>query len=649
MPELKENKAQRVERLKREKNPWLCLDEIREFARRGHNSIPPEWLSTYFRPWGVYTQGDGLGVTGGKGGEGRAVPFFMVRIRIPNGLLTSRQVRTIASLSDQFGNGVADITVRQNIQLHWVRIESLPDLFDQLQSVGLSTTGACGDVARNITGCPLAGLDAREIADVSHIAFAIDKELAGNSDFYNLPRKFKITVTGCPDWCSYPEINDIALTATLRPLRSAGFQPAAVQGRSCHSGQSGPASSSAPAFGAPGRAAEARFSIARSACDESLLNPSSVPSPDPPGHGSRVAGRPVPTDHESRITGHEQGFSLRVAGGLSTEPHLAVRLNAFIRQDQVIPVVRAITELFRGSEVLRQSRERARLKYLFLEHGWTPDSFLAAIEQRLGYALDPAEPEDLPSPIHRDHLGVQAQKQSSLFSIGASVIRGRITPAQLRLAADLAERFAEGHIRTTPMQNLLLVNIPEAHVPTVVAQLISGGLPVETSPFIRGTVACTGSEFCKLALTETKSFARWLTEVLEDRFPGFCDDIKLHITGCPNSCGQHWIADIGIEGKKIKLDGKLVDAYYFCVGGGVGQFAAIARPVGYRCRAEEVPDAIARLLRTFYAERSPHDTLQHYLASQSTEALRAILAGGPAPIALRDLPVASVPYSVEDR
>jgi sulfite reductase (ferredoxin) len=617
MPELKETKAQRVERLKREKNPWLHLDEIRDFARRGHAWIPPEWLSTYFRPWGVYTQGDGQGVTGGTGGEGRAVPFFMVRIRIPNGLLTSRQVRAIADLSDHHGNGVADITVRQNIQLHWVRIESLPDLFDQLHSVGLSTTGACGDVTRNITGCPLAGLDSREIADVSPVALAIDRELAGNPDFYNLPRKFKITVTGCPDWCSYPEINDIALTAIRRPLRSAGFQPAAVQGLSRHS--------------EPSLRSEVRFSSARSLCDESLL--------------SSLATRHSPLATSSS----DLGFSLRVAGGLSTEPHLAVRLNAFIRQDQVIPVVRAITELFRESDVLRQSRERARLKYLFLEHGWTPDSFLAAIQARLPFTLDPAEPEDLPSQIHRDHLGVQAQKQPGLFSLGASVIRGRITPAQLRLAADLAERFADGHIRTTPMQNLLLVNVPEAHVPAVVTALVAGGLPVESSPFVRGTVACTGSEFCKLALTETKSFARWLTEQLDDRFPGFRDDIKLHITGCPNSCGQHWIADIGIEGKKIKVDGKFVDAYYFCVGGGVGQFASIARPVGYRCRAEEVPDAIARLLRTYYAERSPQETLQHFLSTQPTDSLRAILAGGPAPIAPRDLPAAQVPHSVEDR
>jgi len=216
MPEVKVTKAQRVERLKRAKNPWEHFDEIRAFARQGFGSIPPEWLGTYFRPWGIYTQGDGAGVTGGKNGEGKAVPFFMVRIRIPNGLLTSTQARTIADLSDQYGNGVADITVRQNIQLHWVAIENLPEVLDRLWSAGLTTTGACGDVTRNITGCPLAGIHEHELANVAPLVLALDQELAGNPEFYNLPRKYKITVTGCPDWCSYPEINDIGLTATRR-------------------------------------------------------------------------------------------------------------------------------------------------------------------------------------------------------------------------------------------------------------------------------------------------------------------------------------------------------------------------------------------------------------------------------------------------
>jgi len=598
MPELKETKAQRVERLKRAKNPWDHLDEIRTFARQGFDSIPPEWLGTYFRPWGIYTQGDGVGVIGGKNGEGKAVPYFMVRIRIPNGLLTSEQARAIADLSDHFGNGVADITVRQNVQLHWIRVENLPELLERLWSVGLRTTGACGDVTRNITGCPLAGVHAHEIADVSPLALALDKELAGNPDFYNLPRKFKITITACPEWCSYPEINDISFTAIRRP-GSAGILPA------------------------------------------------SVPTLD-----SSTSREPALSQAEGPLATSEIGFSLRIAGGLSTEPHLAVKLNAFIRWEQVLPVARAIAEVFRESEVLRQSRDRARMKFLFLQHGWTADSFLAAIESKLGYKLDPAAPEQLPASIHRDHLGVIPQKQPGLFAIGASVIRGRITPAQIRVAADLAEHHGDGHLRATLMQNVLLINIPDSRVTSVVQELAANGLPVETNAFVRGTVACTGSEFCKLALTETKSYARWLTEQLEERFPGYQEDIKLHITGCPNSCGQHWIADIGIEGKKIKHEGKMIDAYYFCVGGSVGQFAAIARPVGYRCPADEVPNAITRLLAHFHAHRHSAESLQKFLARNTTEQLRSILSGQPAAqteIALRDLPADRVPHSIEDR
>jgi sulfite reductase (ferredoxin) len=560
-----ETKAQRVERLKRSKNAWDHFDEIQQFARTGFDSIPPEWLGTYFRSWGVYTQGDGVGVIGGKNGEGKAMPFFMVRIRIPNGLMTSQQVRAIANLAEKYGRGVADITVRQNIQLHWVTIESLPEVLQSLWNVGLTTTGACGDVARNITGCPLAGLDGEEIIDASPLALQIDRELGGNSEFYNLPRKFKISITGCRHWCSYPEINDIGLTATTR----------------------------------------------------------------------RRAGK------------SEVGFTLRVGGGLSTNPHLAVALDAFIKPEQVIPVVRGVAEIFRASEVLRQSREKARLKFLFLEHGWTADTFLAELQQRIGFSLDPGEREEIPADIHRDHVGVHAQKQPGLVYVGASVLRGRITPQQLNLAADLANRYADGHVRNTVMQNLLIVNVRKESASLVADTLTGAGLPVQASVFARGTISCTGSEFCKLALTETKSFARWLTEELEDRLPAFEEQLKLHITGCPNSCGQHWIADIGIEGKKIKQNGKMVDAYYFCVGGSVGQFAAIARPVGYRCTADTVPDAIERLLEGFNTRREGKENLRQFFGRHSNEELRALLAGTFVGAVERDVSLGPVPHGVE--
>ena len=565
MSEQKETKAQRVERLKSSKNAWEHFDEIREFARNGHASIPPEWLGTYFRSWGVYTQGDGAGVVGGKNGEGIATRFFMVRIRIPNGILSSHQVRTVADLSEKYARGLADITVRQNIQLHWVTIESLPDVLETLWKAGLTTTGACGDVARNITGCPLAGLDAHEHCDASPLALELDRQLGGNAEFYNLPRKFKVSITGCRHWCTYPEINDVGLTATTR-----------------------------------------------------------------------------------RRNGHvETGFTLRVGGGLSTDPHLGVPLNAFIRWEQVVLVVRGVAEIFLSSEVLRQSREKARLKFLFLQHGWTADSFLDELQSRLGFSLDPAEREEIPTDIHRDHVGIHPQKQPGLSFVGASVLRGRITPDQLRTAAALAEQYGDGRLRTTIMQNLLIANIRSEHAPRVAAKLTAAGIPVQASPFARGTVACTGSEFCKLALTETKGFARWLAEELEDRLPGFQDQIKLHITGCPNSCGQHWIADIGIEGKKIKSDGRMVDAYYFCVGGSVGQFATIARPVGYRCAATDVPDAIERVLDAFEKVRRPGEKLQQFFARHSNEEIRAFLAGGFIASVERDLATAPAPHGVE--
>jgi sulfite reductase (ferredoxin) len=560
-----ETKAQKAERLKQAFNPWEGLAEIRRFAREGFDSIPPEWIGTYFRWWGVYTQGDGVGVIGGQGGQGRALPFFMLRIRVPNGLLRSNQLRTVADLTRRFARGTADLTVRQNIQLHWITIEDLPEVLEQLWRVGLNTKGACGDVARNITGCPVAGVDADELCDASSLAMEANRVLAGNGEFYNLPRKFKLSITGCRVWCPYPEINDVGLTAIER----------FVEGRS------------------------------------------------------------------------EVGFSLRVGGGLSTEPYLGGRLNAFVRWEQVTTVVRGIAELFRDSNQLREHRERARLKFLFLRHGWTIEDFQKDLERRIDFQLDPAEPEQPPSDVYRDHIGIHPQKQPGFCYLGSAVLRGRITPEQMAAAADLAESFANGELRTTNMQNLLIVNVPHLRVEELAKELTAIGLPVEGSPFFRGAIACSGSEFCKLAITETKAFSRWLVEEMEERLPGFDQHLKLHVTGCPNSCGQHWIADIGIEGKKLRVNGEMQDAYYFCLGGAVGLHQSIARPVGYRCLATEVPEAIERLLRKYLVHRRSGENLRQFFARHNDAELRDYLAGRSFDAVARDLPEGRVPSTVE--
>jgi len=558
----KETKAQRMERLKREKNPWEAFDEVRAFAREGRSSVVPEWASAYFKWWGVYTQGDGVGVTGGKGGEGLTTQWFMMRIGIPNGIVTASQLRTIGEITQKYARNLADITVRQNIQLHWLTIETLPEVVDALDAIGLSPKGACGDVVRNVTGCPLAGVAADELIDASPIARGIAHELTANNDFFNLPRKFKICATGCPSWCSYPEINDIGLTAAVR--------------------------------------------------------------------------------------GSEVGYSLRVGGGLSNEPHLAVKLDAFVRPDQAIRAARGVTEIFRDQQVLRESRDRARMKYLFMREGWTAERFLDELQTRIGFKLDPAADEKVPDDVLRDHVGIHPQRQDGLVYVGASVLRGRLSGDQLVAAAELAERFGSGALRATVSQNLLIIDVPKAKANELAGELGQIGLHVEGSMFWRGAVACTGTEFCKLAITETKGFTRWLVDEMEERLPQFDQQLKLHVTGCPNSCGQHWIADIGLEGKKIKHEGKLTDAFYFCVGGAVGQHAAISRPVGYRCPAPLVPEAIERLLRQYLAERNGEENLRAWFGHHTNDELRAHLAGETLEAVERDLPTGPVPHAVAE-
>jgi len=547
-PAVKETKAQRSERLKREKNPWTAFEEIRAFAREGRASVVPEWAEFYFKWWGIYTQGDGAGVTGGSGGVGKATEYFMMRIGIPNGIATAAQFRAIGTLTRDHARNLADITTRQAIQLHWLTVDSLPAAVGALDAVGLSPRGACGDVARNVTGCPVAGIDGHELIDASPLAKAVAREVNGNSEFYNLPRKFKITVTGCPFWCSYPEINDVALTAVKHP-------------------DSG-----------------------------------------------------------------EIGYSVRVGGGLSADPHLAVKLDAFVPEDKAVAVVRGITEIFREQQGLRESRDRARMKHLFLREGWTAEKFLDILRSKLDFSLAPGVEDAVPDDVFRDHVGVRPQKQPGMYSVGATVLNGRLSGEQLLALADLSEKYAGAELRTTVMQNFILPHVPQANLDVVLAELAALGLTVEATNFWRGTVACTGTEFCKLAITETKSFARWLVEEMEGRMPGFDQQLSLHVTGCPNSCGQHWIADVGLEGKKIKVDGKLIDAWSFALGGALGVHSGVARLVNYRCSSADVPNALERLFGRYLETRTGGQNLRSWFAGQSNDELRVILESGVAPL-----------------
>jgi sulfite reductase (ferredoxin) len=532
-----ETAAQRVERVKRERAPWSILDDIRRYAREGFDSIPEEDLNVRFRHWGLYTQGDGDGV------RGDAVRYFMMRVRTPNGALTAPMVRTIADLSDRYARGSLDITNRQNFQLHWLRIEDIPAVWDALDAVGWTSMGACGDDTRTVTGCPLAGVDADEVIDASPMAIAVDRYLNGHDAYANLPRKFKISISGCAHWCTYPEINDIGLTAVRR--------------------------------------------------------------------------------------GDDIGYSLRVGGGLSTRPHFGVRLDAFVRSEQVTRVVEAIAAIFRDSEELRRNRAKARMKFLFLTHGWTGERFLAEIETRIGERLDPAVPEHPPTDVARDHVGVHAQKQPGLMYAGFAVPAGRLSPDALRRIADLAEGYGSGILRTTIMQNIIALDIPADRVGAFREQAshLPDGIRLDASPFRRGVISCTGSQYCKLALVETKAFSQDIVSQLEQRMPGFGEQVKVHVTGCPNACGQHWIADVGLQGVQIELDGTSVDGFDFFLGGAVGAAPRLARRIGLRLPAADAAAALERMFRAFQMERLASERFAGWVARAGDDVVKAALAG----------------------
>ena len=536
-PPKKETASQRVERIKREKAPWAIMDDIRRYAREGFASISNEDLTVRFRAWGLYTQGDGGGT------RGEEMPFFMMRVRTPNGLLTSEMVRTIADLSDKYARSSIDITNRQNFQLHWLRIEDIPTVWEVLERVGWGSQGACGDNTRTVTGCPVAGVAHDELIDASPIAVEVDRFLNGNADYANLPRKFKITITGCAHWCSYPEINDIGITAVRRADGVVGFHA-------------------------------------------------------------------------------------RVGGGLSTRPHLALLIPAFIHPHQVLAVSTAIAGIFRDSDELRKNRAKARMKFLFINHGWTAESFLAEIERRIGFTLEPAAPETPPEGSYRDHIGVHAQQQAGLNYVGFSIVSGRISTEQLRRIAALAQRYGDGTLRLSATQNILVLNVPSDSIDALVRDAELTGVSVGGSPFQRGTLSCTGREYCKLAITETKHFSIRLAAELEDRLPGFTEAIKLHVTGCPNACGQHWIAELGLQGVLLNQNGTQVEGFDFFVGGGLGANSGIARRVGFRAPADDVPDVLERLFQRFETTRAPAEIFRSWTTRLGDEQIRAILTEG---------------------
>jgi len=512
------------------------------YSKYGFDSIDPADLRGRFRWYGLYTQRR-PGIDGGKTAvlepEELDDRYFMLRIRIDGGQLTNDQLRVIGYVSRRYARGTADVTDRQNIQLHWVEIENVPEIWEALEAVGLSTTEACGDTPRVILGCPLAGIDADEIIDGAPEIATVTSQYIGDSAFSNLPRKFKTSISGCAAQCAIHEINDVAFVGVLNERG-------------------------------------------------------------------------------------EPGYDLWVGGGLSTNPMLGKRLGAFVPPGQVAEVWAGVTSVFRDYGY-RRLRHRARIKFLVAD--WGPEKFREVLEKEyLGYALPDGPAPGAPRDGIRDHVGVHAQRDGNCY-VGFAPTVGRVSADTLDVIADLAERYGSGRVSTTTEQKMVILDVPPERTGDLVAELEAAGLPARPSTFRRHTMACTGIEFCKLAIVETKARAADLISELERRLPDFDVPVTINVNGCPNSCARIQTADIGLKGSLVTgPDGQQVEGFQIhlggSLGGGDGSGSGFGRKVrGLKATAEELPDYVERVLRRFGAAREPGESFAAWTTRASDEEL----------------------------
>lgn len=529
------------ERVKQEKDGLDIYQDILSYAKTGFASISADDMML-LRWYGLYEQKPRVG-------------HFMLRIKVPSGDISSDQLRTVGDIARIYGRGITDITTRQNFQFHWISIEDVPDIFKRLDAAGISTAGACGDIPRNVTGCPVAGVDPDEIFDARPYAQAVHEFFLGNKEYSNLPRKFKISVCGCPVHCAQPEINCFGATAVQRTLANGEV---------------------------------------------------------------------------------ENGFRIRVGGGLSSRPHFAKILNMFVPADKLVSVVAATAGLYRefGN---RENRKRNRIK--FLVEDWGIEKFEAELRARLDWSPDEAVEWPEPRRAFRDHLGIHAQSQEGYSWIGAAVLSGRLTDAQVTEAARIADEFGNGTVRTTNQQNLIFPSVKNENIEAAVHALEAVGLEVRASSIRRIAVACTGNEFCNLALTETKKLIIDIVEHVEKTVE-IDEPIRINLNGCPNSCGQHHIGDIGLQGCLVKQGpGQTVDGYDISLGGRLGEDARFVRAIRRKVPATDVPVALERLLNNYlnvkleeedfsdFVDRHTDDELARLFEVEFAEGVEAPAAG----------------------
>lgn len=486
------------ERMKAEKHPVDILDELPELIRKGYENIPEEDI-VRLQWYGLYHDKPRIG-------------YFMLRVKLPNGRLTPQQLRAIGLLARRFGN-FAELSTRQDIQLHWVRLEDLPELFQVLRENGLTTNAGCGDTIRNITGCPVAGLDRDELFDSSEDLLSLVRFFydTANRDYFNLPRKHKITMSACAYHCNYPEIHDIAFVGVR--------------------------------------------------------------------------------------DGQQEGYTVWVGGGLSTNPRLARPLGIFVGRHQVVEVARAILDVWREQPENRLSFIKARIKFFVDRIG--PEAYRRQIEERLGRPL-PDWPEPPRPPRREFHTGVHPQKQPGLYYVGFPVVAGKTDGERLLAIADLAEREGLG-VRISQRQNIILTNIRQERLEAVTGAMADLGFPLQVSGLRAASIACTSDPYCNFSLNSSKGLLEELLDHLEERL-GPLDDIVISADGCPHACAHHWVGDIGVQASYLRRsDGSVEEALMIILGGGYGREARIGRVVARRVPVAETKRYLENLIR-FYRQ-----------------------------------------------
>jgi sulfite reductase (ferredoxin) len=528
------------ERFKLEDNGLNVRERIEQiYSKEGFAAIPADDLRGRMRWWGLYTQRK-KGIPGGKTGslppEELDAEFFMMRVRSDGGALSAEQARTIAHISRRYARNTADISDRQNIQLHWIRIEDVPEIWRQLEAVGLGTTEACGDTPRVILGSPVAGVAADEIIDGTPAIEEILRRYIGDPELANLPRKFKSAVSGSPRQDVAHEINDISFIGVEHP-------------------ELGP------------------------------------------------------------------GFDLWVGGGLSTVPKLGTRLGAWVSLADVPDVWVATVQLFRDYGY-RRLRTKARLKFLIAD--WGAEKFRQVLEDEyLGRKLGDGPPPPPPAAGARDHVGIHPQ-QDGKFYVGAAPTVGRISGSRLARIADLAEKYGSGRIRLTAHQKFVLLDIPQEDTERVAQELEGMQLRVHPSQFRRAAMACTGIEYCKLAISETKARTADLVTDLEQRRPEWDLPLAIHVNGCPNSCARFQVADIGLKGVLVTDDeGQQGEGFQVHLGGSLGEESGFGRsPRGLRLSADDLSDYVDRVLGRFEDQRTDDESFAQWSVRAAEDDLR---------------------------